>query len=297
MNDALRRAVDVREALDVGLGKAGDLGDPRRREARQHLGFEPVEADRVRRDVVAVDQPVAHQDVHDPERQRRVGADADLQVPVGLPRGAAACADRSTTSWTPRRRAASALAQKCTLVATRSAPQATIRSLSSTASGSAPPTGPTVMFQASSQHVSQTVPAISRLAPSAWNRPSIEAAVHLPLMRAVGVAEQRQRPGLGDDPLASARRSRRAPRPSRSARICPRPWARCGAAASAMRSGECTSSASRLTLAQANPAVNGCSGSPRMRSTRPSSTSASSEHMSGQSCAQTTRIVSMLSQA
>ena len=31
------------------------------------------------------------------------------------------------------------------------------------------------------------------------------------------------------------------------------------------RSGECTSSASRLTLAQANPAVNGCSGSPSMR--------------------------------
>src|SRR4051794_13377238 len=61
-----------------------------------------------------------------------------------------------------------------------------------------------------------------------------------------------------------------------------------------MRSGECTSSMSRLTLAQANPAVKGCSGSPLMRSTRPSSTSANSEHMSGQSWAQTTRTVSML---
>jgi hypothetical protein len=58
------------------------------------------------------------------------------------------------------------------------------------------------------------------------------------------------------------------------------------------RSGEWTSSASRLTLAQANPAVNGCSGSPLMRNTRPPSTSANSEHMSGQSCAQTTRTVS-----
>src|SRR5438552_7583915 len=58
------------------------------------------------------------------------------------------------------------------------------------------------------------------------------------------------------------------------------------------RSGECTSSASRLTLAQAKPAVKGCSGSPLTRNTRPSSTSANSEHMSGQSCAQTTRTVS-----
>src|SRR5437763_10351281 len=60
------------------------------------------------------------------------------------------------------------------------------------------------------------------------------------------------------------------------------------------RSGECTSSMSRFTLAQAKPAVKGCSGSPLMRSTRPPSTSANSEHMSGQSWAQTTRTVSML---
>ena len=60
----------------------------------------------------------------------------------------------------------------------------------------------------------------------------------------------------------------------------------------ARRSGECTSSASRLTLAQAKPAVNGWSGSPSTRTTRPFSTCASSEHMSGQSCAQTTRMVS-----
>src|SRR3984957_17754185 len=61
----------------------------------------------------------------------------------------------------------------------------------------------------------------------------------------------------------------------------------------ARRSGECTSSWSRFTLAQANPAVNGWSGSPLMRLTRPSSTSASSEHMSGQSWAQTIWMVSM----
>ena len=85
-----------------------------------------------------------------------------------------------TTTGTPRFCAASALAQKCTLVATRSAPQETIRSLSSTASGSAPPTGPTVMFHAVSQQVSHTVPAISRLAPKAWNRPSIRPRLSCP---------------------------------------------------------------------------------------------------------------------
>ncbi len=79
----------MRKTLDVGLGEAGDRGDARRRKPGQHLGFEPVEPGRVRRDVVAIDQPVARQDVHDPERQRRVGADADLQMPVSLPRGAA----------------------------------------------------------------------------------------------------------------------------------------------------------------------------------------------------------------
>src|SRR5262245_43005046 len=60
----------------------------------------------------------------------------------------------------------------------------------------------------------------------------------------------------------------------------------------AIRSGECTSSASRFTLAQAKPAVNGWSGSPSIRTTRSFSTCASKEHMSGQSCAQTTRTVS-----
>ena len=83
MNERFAAPYSAREPLDIGLGKAGDLGDARRRKARQHLGFEPVEAERVRGEIVAVDQPVAHQDVHDPERQRRVGADADRQVPVG----------------------------------------------------------------------------------------------------------------------------------------------------------------------------------------------------------------------
>src|ERR1700675_91180 len=59
------------------------------------------------------------------------------------------------------------------------------------------------------------------------------------------------------------------------------------------RSGEWTRSASRLTLPQAKPAVKGWSGSPSMRTTRPFSTCARIEHMSGQSWAQTVRIVGM----
>src|SRR5271170_6856473 len=62
----------------------------------------------------------------------------------------------------------------------------------------------------------------------------------------------------------------------------------------AIRSGEMTSSASRLVLAQAKPEVNGWSGSPRTCATCPFSTLTSSEHESGQSCAQTTRIVCIL---
>ena len=48
----------------------------RRREFRQDLALDLVEAQRVLRDIVAVGELVAHQDVHDAQRQRGVGADA-----------------------------------------------------------------------------------------------------------------------------------------------------------------------------------------------------------------------------
>src|SRR5262249_35776140 len=69
----------------------------------------------------------------------------------------------------------------------------------------------------------------------------------------------------------------------------PSPFAPVRLSGVASRSGECTSSASRLTLAQAKPAVKGWSGSPWIRTTRSFSTCARSEHMSGQSWAQATR--------
>ena len=76
-------AVQGRELLDVGDGEAGDLGRARRRELRQHLALDLVEAQRVNVDVVEVGETVAHQDVHDAERQGGVGADPDGQVEVG----------------------------------------------------------------------------------------------------------------------------------------------------------------------------------------------------------------------
>ena len=48
-----------------------------------------VEAQRVLGEIVAVGEPVAHQDVHHAERQRGIGADPDRQVEVS---GAWRCA-------------------------------------------------------------------------------------------------------------------------------------------------------------------------------------------------------------
>src|SRR4051812_46114297 len=47
----------------------------------------------------------------------------------------------------------------------------------------------------------------------------------------------------------------------------------------------------RLTLAQRNPRVNGCSGSPATRTALPDSTVTSIAHASGQSCGQAPRTI------
>ena len=64
-------------------GQPRDLGCPRRREFRQDLAFDLVEAHRVPGDVSAVGPLVAHQDVHEAERQGGIGADADRQIEIG----------------------------------------------------------------------------------------------------------------------------------------------------------------------------------------------------------------------
>ena len=79
----LRRAVHRGQRLDVLDLEAGDLGSPRRGELRQDVAFDGVEAQRLVRDVVAVGALVAHQHVHDAERQGCIGADPDRQIEVG----------------------------------------------------------------------------------------------------------------------------------------------------------------------------------------------------------------------
>ena len=113
-------------------------------------------------EVVAVGEPVAHQDVHDAERQRGVGADADRQVPVGAARGAGAARidDDERHAALARR-----LDQRPEMHVGRGevgAPGDDQVGVDRPSSGSAPPTGPTVTSQASSQQVSHTVPACSR---------------------------------------------------------------------------------------------------------------------------------------
>ena len=110
-----------------------------------------------------------------------------------------------------------------------------------------------------------------------------DPAVELPLVRAVAVAEDRERPVLTTDAPASVSRARRAPRPSSPAGTRRLPSAPSGGAASARGPASARSSGSRRTFAHTKPAVNGWSGSPSTRTRRPSSTWARMEHMSGQS--------------
>ena len=70
-----------RDPLDVGGRNAGTGRRPLGRAVGQQ-GLELVEADRVPLDVVAVDQAVARDHVHQPEREGGVGAGPWLEVDV-----------------------------------------------------------------------------------------------------------------------------------------------------------------------------------------------------------------------
>ena len=83
-------AVQCRETLDVRDGEAGDRGGGLGREARQDLVFDLVEAERVARDVAAVHHAVADQDVHHAQGQRGIGADPHRQPQIGDARGSGA---------------------------------------------------------------------------------------------------------------------------------------------------------------------------------------------------------------
>ena len=73
----------ARQRPDVGGGKAGDRGDPVRRETGCAV-FQLLVADRVVRDIVVVDKVFGDDDVDHAEREGGVGARLDRQVPVGL---------------------------------------------------------------------------------------------------------------------------------------------------------------------------------------------------------------------
>ncbi len=84
-----RPTIEVREPLDVGARQPCDRGDAVGPESRKDLALEPLEAYRVALEVLPVREPVPHQHVHHAERERGVGADPGGDVPVGLGGGAA----------------------------------------------------------------------------------------------------------------------------------------------------------------------------------------------------------------
>ena len=86
----LRLAVHRGHGLDVLDLEAGDLRHALGRELRQDVALDLVEAQRLLRDVAAVGEAVAHQDVHDAERKRGIGTDPDRQIEIGGLRAARA---------------------------------------------------------------------------------------------------------------------------------------------------------------------------------------------------------------
>ena len=106
-----------------------------------------------------------------------------------------------TITCTPVLRASSTFAHRCTLVAIRSAPQETIRSDWVTDSGSAPPTGPDGEVPGRLAAGVAHGPGLQAAGAQRMEQAVDQAAVDLPLVRAVGVAEQRQRARLGHDRL------------------------------------------------------------------------------------------------
>ncbi len=81
-NDGRRRGgVVMREAFNILDGNAGERRNPIRRIFGDPLA-QLIEAAGPSRDVILVVEPVAHNDVHHAQRQRRIGAGIDGDVPV-----------------------------------------------------------------------------------------------------------------------------------------------------------------------------------------------------------------------
>src|SRR5438874_7565795 len=85
-----RRAVRAAEALDRVDGEAADVGDALRRVVAQHALAQLFPSDSRRREVAAVLEAVAEDDVHHAEGQGSVGSGTDGDVLVARVRGARA---------------------------------------------------------------------------------------------------------------------------------------------------------------------------------------------------------------
>ena len=194
-------AVHRRKTFDIALCQSGNLGHASRDKTRQHLGFEPLEAGRVGRDIAAIDQAVAHQNVHDPERQSGVAADADLQVPIGLARGAAFARvdddDLDAATAAHGFRFGPEMYVGGDEVSAPGDDQVTIVDRLGVGAGRRPDCHIPGFFAARVAHRAGDQPAGAKCTKQAQQQTAVQHA----LMRAVGVAEQRLRPRLGDDRL------------------------------------------------------------------------------------------------
>ena len=157
-----------------------------------------VETDRVRNHVLAIDEPVARQDVHDTERQGRVGADPDLQMPVGELRGAA-LARVDDDDWHAALLRHLGLGPEMHIggdeVGTPGDYQVAIFDRLGVSAADGPDRHVPRFLAAGVAHSAGDQPAGAER----MKQPEHQAAVQLPLVRAIGIAEQCQRPGLGDD--------------------------------------------------------------------------------------------------
>ena len=79
----LRGAVHRREIFHLCFAQTGDFGGVRGGEAGENVRLDPVEPVGVGSDISVIRFSVAHQDVHDAEREGGIGSDTDREVNVG----------------------------------------------------------------------------------------------------------------------------------------------------------------------------------------------------------------------
>ena len=195
-----RLAVEMGKPHEIGRGDAGDGRHPLGREAREHLALDLVEAERLPGEVVAVGEPVPREHVHEAEGQGGVRPHLDAQIPVG-PLGRRAPARLDDDELRPA--ASRALDEGPDVDVRRhevGAPRDDeIRLLDGLRIGSAHAAagGVPARLGARIAHGAREEPRGAE----GVEEPQHEPAVDLPLVRAVAIAEDAQRPLVLDDGL------------------------------------------------------------------------------------------------